>query len=57
MGELVVRTENLVFSYATSQSAVPCIGPTSWEIPAGSFALLMGETGSGKTTLLRQLTP
>ncbi|MGN0047043.1 MAG: ABC transporter ATP-binding protein [Eggerthellaceae bacterium] len=57
MGELVVRTENLVFSYATPQSAVPCIGPTSWEIPAGSFALLMGETGSGKTTLLRQLKP
>lgn len=33
------------------------VGPVSWEVPQGSFALLTGATGCGKTTLLRCAKP
>lgn len=33
------------------------LGPLDWQVPAGSFQLLVGSTGGGKTTLLKSFKP
>jgi energy-coupling factor transporter ATP-binding protein EcfA2 len=48
------------FSYPVARSderRVWVCDHLSWEVPGGSFVLLVGATGSGKTTLLRCLKP
>ncbi len=46
---------NLTFAH--SGATDPVLKDCSWEVPAGSFALLVGGTGSGKSTLLSLCKP
>ncbi len=46
---------NLAFAYPGATD--PVLKDCSWEVPAGSFALLVGGTGSGKSTLLSLCKP
>ena len=46
-----IRAENLSFAYAPSDP--PILRDLNFEIPAGSFAAIVGESGAGKTTLMR----
>ena len=45
------------FSFTFPQANAPVAGPLDWDVPEGSFSLLIGATGSGKTTLLRCAKP
>lgn len=44
------------FSFAYPDEG-PVFEALDWQVPQGSFMLLVGATGSGKTTLLRNLKP
>ena len=44
------------FSFAYPRHA-PVLAEADWSVPAGAFAVLVGDTGSGKTTLLRCAKP
>ncbi len=66
--DLAIKLDEFAFSYPEgegsasgnerhSTDAEPFLGPLSWEVPAGSFCVLVGQTGSGKTTLLKNLVP
>lgn len=46
-----IRAENLTFAYAPSDP--PILRDMNFEIPAGSFAAIVGPSGVGKTTLMR----
>ncbi len=46
-----IRAENLTFAYAPSDP--PILRDINFEIPAGSFAAIVGPSGTGKTTLMR----
>ena len=48
-----IRAENLTFAYAPSDP--PILRDLNFEIPAGAFAAIVGESGVGKTTLMRIL--
>ena len=50
-----LEVEDLSFTYPGAE--VPVLNSLSWEVPEGSFALLVGGTGSGKSTLLSLLKP
>ena len=59
-----LRFRNACFAYASEaenaraqESQIPQIGPVNWNVAAGSFTLLLGNTGAGKTTLLRICKP
>ncbi|MDR1621795.1 MAG: ABC transporter ATP-binding protein [Synergistaceae bacterium] len=49
----MVRVENLTKIYETEGGTVTALRGVSLELPAGSFAALLGKSGCGKTTLLR----
>lgn len=49
----IVSIQNLAFRYPGAPDAA--LRHVTWDIPAGSFALLAGPSGSGKSTLLRSL--
>ncbi len=46
-----IRAENLTFSYAPSDP--PILRDMNFDIPAGTFAAIVGPSGTGKTTLMR----
>ena len=50
-----IDIEGLRFRYAGA--AAPVLDGCDWNVPAGAFALLVGDTGSGKSTLLSLLKP
>lgn len=50
-----LEVEDLSFTYPGAEA--PVLNSLSWEVPEGSFALLVGGTGSGKSTLLSLLKP
>lgn len=59
-----LRFRNVFFTYASElenthpqENQTPQIGPVNWNVTAGSFTLLLGNTGAGKTTLLRMCKP
>lgn len=45
------------YSFTYPESEEPVFGPLDFEIDAGGFALMTGDTGSGKTTFLKSLLP
>lgn len=49
----------LSFSYPAGEDGQVSrvLGPVDWEVPAGAFVLLVGDTGSGKSTLLSLVKP
>ena len=49
-----LRFEGYSFAYPGNSAVLHGI---DWEVPEGSFELLVGTTGSGKTTLLRSAKP
>lgn len=51
----IFKTENLTFSYPTSQKNV--LENVNLSIKKGEFVCLCGKSGSGKTTLLKLLKP
>lgn len=51
--ERLVVLDDVTFRYPGARA--PALHESSWELPAGAFALVMGRTGSGKSTLLRCL--
>lgn len=52
--DVAVSAANFSFSYP---SGAPVLTDVTWEVPAGAFQLMVGDTGSGKSTLLRCLQP
>lgn len=46
-----IRAENLSFAYSPNDP--PILRDLEFEIPAGSFAAIVGPSGAGKTTLMR----
>ncbi len=46
-----MRIEKIGFSYSSDDS--PVLNDMSFDIPAGSFVAIVGESGAGKTTLMR----
>ncbi len=55
--DFAIKFDGFSFSYPESPDEQPLLGPLSWEVPSGSFCVLVGQTGSGKTTLLKNLVP
>ncbi len=55
MAEIVIKTENLSFSYEDEQDALapPVLKNFDIEIERGSFVALLGHNGSGKSTLAK----
>lgn len=53
---LLLKIENLRFSYSSNSSFHFELKIKNWEIPVGSFTTLLGPNGSGKSTLLKLLT-
>lgn len=51
---LALEARGFSFSYPED---FPVLGPLDWQVPAGSFQLLVGATGGGKTTLLKSFKP
>ena len=49
-----IEAAGFSFSYP---GGAPVLDRVDWRVPAGSFALLVGDTGCGKTTLLRCCKP
>ena len=49
----MIQTKSLSFSY--SNGAAPTLRRINFEVQAGEFILVVGQTGSGKSTLLRAL--
>lgn len=53
MGEVIVRAQNLIRSFAPSQRVlVQALNGVSLDIGQGEFLAITGHSGSGKTTLL-----
>ena len=50
-----LKLTNYSFTYPNSDT--PVFGPLDFEIAAGEFVLMTGDTGCGKTTLLKSLLP
>ena len=51
---VAILANDYSFSYPNCS---PVLSGLSWEVPEGSFQLMIGTTGSGKSTLLRCLQP
>jgi len=49
---LAVRAENLSKTYTGEGAPVKVFSNLSFELPAGTFAAVMGPSGVGKSTLL-----
>ena len=49
-----ISIKDYSFSYDPTK---PILSQVCWEVPQGSFTLLVGTTGTGKSTLLRSLKP
>jgi putative ABC transport system ATP-binding protein len=47
-----ITAENLSKEYGTGESSVAAVSNASFEIKAGEFVAIMGESGSGKSTIL-----
>lgn len=55
-GEPAIAVRDVVYSYHDGDArtdARPALDQVSFEVPAGSFCALIGQTGSGKSTLVR----
>ena len=55
MSDAALSTKNLSFAYPGAEA--PVLRDVSFELEAGAFALLVGDTGSGKSTLLSLVKP
>ncbi|MGN1095433.1 MAG: energy-coupling factor transporter ATPase [Eubacteriales bacterium] len=54
MGEILIKTENLSFSYEDDDGKnVPVLENFNIEIERGSFVALLGHNGSGKSTIAK----
>lgn len=51
----LIQAQDLVKLFGTRANPVHALGPVSFEIPQGSFTLIIGRSGSGKSTLLNLL--
>jgi len=47
-----IKAENISKEYGAGESAVTAVSNASFEIEAGEFVAIMGESGSGNSTLL-----
>ena len=55
MAEIVIKTENLSFTYDDNEDAekIPVLENFDIEIEKGTFVALLGHNGSGKSTLAK----
>ena len=54
MSAAALEFKDITFSYL---GGAPVLDRVCWQVPAGAFALLVGDTGSGKSTLLSLAKP
>ena len=56
MGNTIIKTEDLHFSYPAAEGTSPTVlDGTSLEIQEGSFVAILGHNGSGKSTLAKHM--
>jgi putative ABC transport system ATP-binding protein len=51
----LISAQNLTKYYGTRRNPIRALGPVNFEIPKGSFTVILGRSGSGKSTLLNLL--
>ena len=56
MGEAIIKTQDLRFSYPAAEGVTPVVlDGVSLEIEEGSFVAVLGHNGSGKSTLAKHM--
>ena len=53
--EELLKVENLVVSYRTSEEIVRAVNGVSFSVQKGQTLGLVGETGAGKTTIAKSI--